>query len=117
MRTFFYRGRFIFIPLAVAAFLSLISFIVMNLWNWLVPAILHLGAITFWQAMGIFVLCKILFGFGKGGGPGKGAWMRHRMQEKFKNMTPEERDNLKSQFKERCLHRWGRVEVKVEKTE
>lgn len=108
MRSFFYRGRFIFIPLAAAAFLSLIGFVVMNLWNWLLPAILHVGVITFWQAIGIFVLCKILFGFGKGGGPGKGAWMRHRMEEKFKNMTPEEREKFRAKM-ENCGHgRWGR---------
>ncbi|HMG09648.1 MAG TPA: hypothetical protein VK609_14145, partial [Mucilaginibacter sp.] len=61
MRQVFYRGRFVFIPLAVAAFLSLISFVVMQLWNHLLPDILHVGVITFWQAMGLFVLCKILF--------------------------------------------------------
>ena len=108
MRSFFYRGRFIFIPLAAAAFLSLISFVVMNLWNWLIPAILHLGAITFWQAMGIFVLCKILFGFGKGGGPGKGAWMRNRMEEKFKNMTPDEREKFRAKMENCGRGHWGR---------
>jgi hypothetical protein len=95
MRSFFYKRRFIFIPFGIAAFLSLISFVVMSLWNCLLPGILHVGVITFWQAMGIFILCKILFGFGKGGGPGRwggGHWMRHRMEEKFKNMTPEERE-------------------------
>ncbi|ASU32988.1 hypothetical protein [Mucilaginibacter xinganensis] len=112
MKSFFYKGRFIFIPLAGAAFLSLISFVVMSLWNCLLPDILHVAAITFWQAMGIFVLCKILFGFGKGGGPGKwggGApWMRRRMEEKFKAMTPEEREKFKEKW-QNCGHgRWGR---------
>ena len=105
MKSFFYRGRFIFIPIAAAAFLSLISFVVMNLWNYLLPGIIHVGTITFWQAMGIFILSKILFGFGKGGHRmgGGSPWMRHRWEERFKNMTPEEREdwkrNLKNQFK------------------
>jgi hypothetical protein len=113
MEQFFYNRRFIFIPLAVAAFLSLISFVVMNLWNCLLPGILHVGVVTFWQAMGIFILCKILFGFGKGGGPGRwygggGQWMRQRMEEKFKTMTPEEREKFKAKM-ESCGHgRWGR---------
>jgi hypothetical protein len=101
MRSFFYKRRFIFIPFGIAAFLSLISFVVMSLWNCLLPGILHVGVITFWQAMGIFILCKILFGFGKGGGPGRwggGHWMRHRMEEKFKNMTPEEREKFKEKW-------------------
>jgi hypothetical protein len=103
MRQVFYRGRFILIPLAVAAFLSLISFVVMQLWNHLLPDILHVGVITFWQAMGLFVLCKILFGFGKGGRPGWGGRnMRAHMTERFKNMSPEEQERLKTKMEERC---------------
>jgi len=108
MRKVFYRGRFIFIPLAVAAFLSVISFVVMNLWNYLLPGILHVGFITFWQAMGIFILCKILFGFGKGGHRGRGQWMRYKMAERFKNMTPEEKEKFKEKWGQRCGHgRWA----------
>ena len=108
MRPFFYRGRFIFIPLAVAAFLSLAGFVVMSLWNALIPVIFHLGVITFWQAIGIFILSKILFGFGKGGPRGGGGpWMRHRMAERFKNMTPEEREKFKEKL-QKCGHgRWA----------
>jgi hypothetical protein len=98
-------ARFIFIPIAVAAFLSLISLVVMQLWNHLLPDIFHLGIITFWQAMGLFILSKILFGFGKGGGrfggQGGGPWMRKRMAEKFKNMNPEEKARFKEQMKKR----------------
>jgi len=35
---------------------------VMYLWNWLIPAIFGLGEITYWQAFGIVVLAKLLFG-------------------------------------------------------
>jgi hypothetical protein len=101
MKRLFFRGRFIFIPLAVAAFLSLVSFAVMQLWNNLLPDILHIGTITFWQAMGIFILCKLLFGFGRGGRGGMGApWMRHRMAERFKNMTPEEKEKFKQKMQQ-----------------
>ena len=106
MRQKFYRARFILIPIGIAAFLSVVSFVVMSLWNYLLPGILHVGLITFWQAMGIFILCKILFGFGKGGGRpwGGGApWaMRKRMMEKFKNMTPEEKERFRKKMHERC---------------
>lgn len=108
MKKLFFKGRFVFIPLAIAAFVSLASFLVMQLWNNLLPDIFHITTITFWQAMGIFILCKILFGFGNGGGRGKGNWMRHRMEERFKNMTPEEREKFKARM-ENCGHgRWGR---------
>ncbi|WP_199560958.1 hypothetical protein [Mucilaginibacter hurinus] len=97
--------RFVFIPLGIAALLALVSFIVMQLWNHLLPAILGITAITFWQAMGIFILCKILFGFGRG--PGGAPWMRHRrMKEHMKNMSDEERERFKAEMKSRMC-RWG----------
>ena len=100
MKQIFYRGRYIFFPLIGIAFLSLVSFVVMQLWNHLLPDILHANTINFWQAMGLFILSKILFGFGKGGRMGP-PWKRGRMAERFKEMSPEERE----QFKEK-MTRW-----------
>ena len=105
MRKIFFRGRLIFIPIAAAAFLSLISFVVMQLWNNLLPVILHVSTITFWQAMGIFILSKILFGFGGRGGHRGGPWM-HKM-ERFKNMSPEEQERFREEMRARC-GKWGR---------
>lgn len=101
-----FRFRILFIPLAVAAFFG-VSFIVMELWNNLLPAILHVGAVTYWQAMGIFVLCKILFGFGHRGHRGGPPWLRGRMLERFKNMTPEEKEQFKQKWEQRCGGRGG----------
>jgi hypothetical protein len=119
MKRSIYKWRFLFIPLGIAAFLSVTSYVVMQLWNNLLPEILHAGVITFWQAMGIFILSKILFGFGgRGGKFGGGApWAKGRMAEKFRNMTPEEREKFKQQMSERCGHRgrrWGGNEWKQE---
>jgi hypothetical protein len=105
MKRVFYNGRFVFIPLAIAAFLGLAGFVVMQLWNVLMPMIFHLGMITFWQALGLFILCKLLFGFGKGGPRGfrGGApWMRQKMEDSFRNMTPEDREKFKQKWNERC---------------
>jgi hypothetical protein len=119
MRRLFFEKpyKFILFPLGGAAILSLVSFVVMQLWNCLLPGILHVTAITFWQAMGIFILCKILFGFGKGGrgfGGHNGApWMRHKMEERFKNMSPEERERFKQKMSDRMCGprgRWGRYD-------
>jgi hypothetical protein len=111
MRNLFFKGRFVFIPLAIIAFLSVASFAVMELWNNLIPDIFHLGAITFGQAMGLFVLCKILFGFGKGGrgwgGRGGAPWMRQRMEERFKSMTPEQKEKFKQKMRDRSCGPWG----------
>jgi hypothetical protein len=43
-------------------FLAVGPVIVMLLWNWLVPVIFGLKTIDFWQALGLLVLAKILFG-------------------------------------------------------
>ena len=60
------RRKWIF--LAPAAILGILLFIaiggevVMLLWNWLLPAIFGWPQITFWQALGLLALCRILFG-------------------------------------------------------
>lgn len=103
---FSFRKKFILIPFFAAGALALVSYIVMQLWNHLLPDILHTTTIDYWQAMGLFILAKILFGFGRGGHRG-GPWMRHKM-EHFKNMSPEERERFKEHMRDRCGHGgWG----------
>lgn len=82
----------------------LVGAVIMLLWNWLIPQILNGPEITFWQALGLFILAKILFGFGGGGGRwkegGPRAW-KHRYYEKLSSMTPEERERFKEKLKEK----------------
>ena len=96
--------RFVFfIPLFIAG-MALFSFIVMLLWNAILPDVLNVKSITFLQAIGILILSKFLFGFGGGGWRGR---RRHYMQEKFTNLTPEEKEKFKEEWKDRC-NRWRR---------
>lgn len=44
------------------AFAFLFGAVVMWLWNWLMPTIFHLTVITYWQAFGLAILAKVLFG-------------------------------------------------------
>jgi hypothetical protein len=45
------------------------GWVVMLLWNWLMPDIFGLKQISYWQAWGLLALCTILFkGFGGGSG-------------------------------------------------
>ena len=46
----------------IALFIFLGGWIVMHLWNWLLPPLFGWRMITFWQALGLLVLCRILFG-------------------------------------------------------
>jgi hypothetical protein len=75
--------------IAIAVF----GFVVKGLWNWLMPPLFALRAITFWQAVGLVVLSKIFFG-GFRGGAGRGMHWRGRMKEKWARMSPEERQNF-----------------------
>ncbi len=50
-----------------ALFALVFGWLVMILWNWLMPAIFHLGLITYWQAFGIVILSKLIFGAAGGG--------------------------------------------------
>ncbi|WP_318312310.1 hypothetical protein [Flagellimonas crocea] len=43
-------------------------YLLMRLWNWLMPDLFGVGTVNYWQALGIFILAKLLFGFGGGGG-------------------------------------------------
>ncbi len=105
--------------LAVLAVL-VIGYVVMSLWNWLVPALFSGPMINFFQAVGILILSKILFGgFKKGGhchkcGEGSrwgehwkkhGDWRQHlkeKMETKMAGMTPEEKEKFKKKFGNRC---------------
>jgi len=79
----------------------LFGFIVMNLWNWLAPAVFGARTITFWQALGILILSKILFG-GFRGRPGHGGHWRRRMSARWEQMTPEEREKFRQGMVGRC---------------
>ena len=96
---------FIFVPLAIAALFG-ISSVVMLLWNWVIPSISTLGLLTYWQAMGLLVLSKILFG-----GMRHGCRDRHHgghhfqhgpFKDRFMEMSDEEKEAFKSQWKSRC---------------
>ncbi len=103
MRTHRVLRVLMFLPLVVL-FVALFGFVVMSLWNWLMPALFGLKTIGYWQALGLFILCKILFGgFRRAGGWG-GRW-RHRMRERWEKMTPEERERFRQGF----CNSWGRV--------
>ena len=89
------RKRWILLaPLAILAILLFIAIggeVVLQLWNWLLPPIFGWRQITFWQAVGILALCRILFG-GFGG---------HGFS-RSKRMTPEERERFRKRMRERC---------------
>lgn len=106
-RRFNERKIVMFILIGAAAILFF-TFIVMTLWNAILPAVLNISTISFGQALGILVLSKILFsGFRGGGWRGRGGYWNQNMQAKLANMTPEEREKFKQEWQNRC-GRWGK---------
>jgi hypothetical protein len=84
--------------------------VVRLLWNWLLPPLFGWPQITFWQALGLLALCRILFGAFGFRGSGRSSFRRRieermaeRMAERYEHMTPEERE----QFRQRMRERWG----------
>lgn len=107
----FWRG------LIFLAAIAAVAAITMLLWNALIPSIIGWSAINYWQAAGLLILCRLLFGGMFGG-------LRHRMHhhggrgmyghpfhghlhEKMKGMSREEkreyiRKRMDEAFDERC---------------
>lgn len=95
------------IPLAILA----MSTVVMYLWNWLLPAIFTgVASISLWQAAGLLVLSRILFGGFRGHGRwhgrracrgGHGGFARWRVAA----LNDEERAAWRERMQQRCSSR------------
>jgi hypothetical protein len=100
------RGKRILRALKIAAIVmvafTVFGFVVTHLWNYLMPAMFGLRTITFWQAVGLMVLGRLLLG---GIGPrfGGAPWRRH-MMERWEQMTPEQREKFRESMRGRCGH-------------
>jgi hypothetical protein len=103
------RKRWIVLaPLAIVGMLLFVAIggvLVLQLWNWLLPPLFGWRQITFWQAIGLLALCRILFGgFGRHG-PGSSHVRRRiadRLGERWEAMTPEERERFRQGVRGRC---------------
>ena len=93
-----------FVVLAVV-FLAVIGWVVMGLWNALIPDLFRGPVLSYWQAVGLLLLAHLLFrGPGRwrhSGGWRHGFW-KHRLQERFASMTPEEQEKFKEDLRRRC---------------
>jgi hypothetical protein len=84
-----------------AVFMALGGVIVGALWNWLLPPLFGWHPVTFWQALGLLALCRILFG-GLGMQGGGRPSSRRPLAERWQTMTPEERERFRRGI-------WGRL--------
>ena len=97
-----HKFRF-FLPLFVLAIIALVTLAVYGLWNGVLVGVLGVKNVTYWQALGILVLSKILFGGfpGRRGGP-CGPFGRHHMtEERWAALTPEQREEMREKMRGR----------------
>ena len=90
------KFRFAGIGIMLAA-IAVFSVVVMLLWNMLMTQIFALPFLNYWQAVGLLILARLLFGgFGHGGLRGAGGNDRlfhhgNKFREKWMNMSADER--------------------------
>jgi hypothetical protein len=97
------RRKWIFLvaPPAAVLFIGICGEVIMHLWNWLLPELFGWRPVTFWQALGLLVLCRMLFG-GFGGHGNDRHRYRRLAGERWEQMTPEEREQFRSRMRSRC---------------
>ena len=78
----------------VALAVGVMGSAVMLLWNWIVPPLI-LGAHTldFWHALGLLVLCRILFG----GFHGRGGWRHRHHRHGWHALSRDERSRFRKE--------------------
>lgn len=92
--------KILFFITVFVAIVSAVSFVVMFLWNNILTEVTNVKPLNIWQAGGLLLLAKILFG---GFGKGKGKWKKRKeWKDKWMNMSHEERHEAKSRWKEYC---------------
>ena len=97
-----FRKFRILMPLFFVGIAALLAWAVLRLWNGILPEVLGVKAIGYWQALGILVLAKILFGGFPGRGRGAfGPAGRFMMKERWESLTPEQRDELREGMRRR----------------
>jgi hypothetical protein len=89
------------VPVLIALFIFVGGEVVLHLWNWLLPTLFGWRQITFWQGVGLLALCRVLFG-GFGGRGFHRSNFRRRMNERWENMTPEEREKFRGGMRGQC---------------
>ena len=87
------------------AMLLALSCAAMFLWNAILPGTLHLPEINYWQALGLLVLSKILFGrlhFPLPANRWGGDDERPLIKDKLMNMSERDRASFKEEWRKRC---------------
>jgi Ca2+/H+ antiporter, TMEM165/GDT1 family len=92
------KRYFLFPPLFIGL-VFLAAAIVMYLWNAIMPSLLNVGTLGYWQALGLLVLTRILFG----GFHHRGHHHRpHFLHHRWSQLSEEEREKMREEWHNRC---------------
>ena len=100
MTNLFCKFRFL-IPLFVLGLVALVALAVYGLWNAVLTDVVGAKAVTYWQALGILVLARILFGGFPGRRGGPSPWRRRLMMKRWASLTPEQREKMRQEMRQR----------------
>jgi hypothetical protein len=90
-----------------AIVLSIIAFVVQFLWNVILVKAVGVSPISYWHALGLFVLSRILFGHYRFG-PGSKKWRSNRKKvwrDKWMHMDDAEKTEMREKWREWCRRR------------
>lgn len=92
------RFKFL-IPVFILAVVALLTWAVQALWNGVLVDVVAVKTVTYWQALGLLLLAKILFG----GWPRKagGHWRTRMWAKRWQSMNPEQREHLREEMRGR----------------
>jgi hypothetical protein len=80
--------------------------VVMLVWNAVLPDVLGVKEISYWQSVGLLILCRLLFGsFRPKGGRPRHMGPSPQLRAKLMNMSEEERKAFKEEMRKRCSPR------------
>ena len=107
------RKRWYFLFLLVPIIILGIVAVVMLLWNALLPDILNVSTITYWQAFGILILARILFGGFRHSPSSRYSKYSHmsHLRKKWLNMSDEERKKYREEWKKCCSYHEDETET------
>lgn len=98
--------KFIGYALMALAFIALLNWIVMLLWNGVLADVTPVSKITYWQSLGLLALAKLLFGSWQHKGHEKKQHWKMKMAQRMGNMSDEERAKMKEEW-HKCCSRWS----------
>ena len=95
------KAKGFLIAVACVAMFFLVTAILMWLWNCILPDVIGVKIINYWQAMGILVLSKILFGGFRGGSRKFSRCKEKHINENSEHFSDDEKEQFKQKLKER----------------